>query len=91
MRESMVSMKVLIYYFICWNYAWKMHLCKYMCLVDMVMQIYLITIWLGLDKAELKPVLSQNGFRQRFAKPPLELMHRSMDPILNFGKEGTAQ
>lgn len=61
------SLNFLIYDFICWNYTWKMHLCKYMlCLVDMVMQIYLI-------RAVLSPVLSQNGFRQRFAKPPLGL------------------
>lgn len=42
--------------------AWCTWLCK-----------SLITGWLRLDVAILNPVLSQNSFRQRFSKPPMEV------------------
>lgn len=42
-------------------------------LVHMVVQVSVVTGWLGLDIALLNPVLSQNGFGQRFSKPPLEV------------------
>lgn len=54
-----------------------------LCMTDVFVQIYvvlgsqgyanLITGWLGLDIAVLNPVLSWNGFTQRFSKPPLEV------------------
>lgn len=52
--------------------------------------LFLIAGWFGLETAVLHTVLSQNGCRLKLSATFGD-MQRSMNPVLNFGKEGTAQ